>query len=460
MFYGRQKELHTLRAQLRSNNRTAVLVYGKRRVGKSTLITEAAQDFDGTVVNHLCAKSTYAGNVALLCRSVSQAFGLPSFTVPTIFDVFDFLKAQNRQVLIILDEYQYFKDSLKKGELDSYMQAIVDSLPPNIKLILCGSYITVMKELLEKDNPLFGRFSAIIHLTEMDYLDAARFYPNLSPNEKIARYAVFGGSPYVLALLDQDAPLDDEIRRLLVTPNSIMRTHIESIMLAEIRRAFDIRILQVIGNGQKRYSDISSSLGGDGNGLLDKQLKSLIDMETIEKTTPINRRQDKRKTFYSIKDNLMRFYFCFLFANESLIGLIGEDAFFDSNIDAGLPPFISLRFEGIVQQYFSRLARAGKLSGIQDIGSYWFDDPINHVNGQFDCVIRHHDQYDFFEAIYYRSPMCLAECRHEEAQVRAIPGINVAELGFVCSAGFSFTESPYQLITGEDLYTLSEGLTQ
>lgn len=454
MFVGREKELNELCNQFSSNNRTAVLVYGKRRVGKSTLIAEAAKSFDGVVVSHLCARSTFEGNLSLLCRSTSQALDLPPFTVQTLFDFFDFLEAQNKRILLILDEYQYFKDSLRKGELDSYMQAVIDRLSTNVKIVLCGSYVTVMRELLDRDNPLFGRFTGIVYLHEMDYYDARRFYPHDSVHDTIARYAVFGGSPYVLSMLAPGESLESSVKRLLLPQNSLLRSHVENIMLAEIRKSFDIRILQILGNGKKRYSDIASALGGDNAGLLGKQLNNLLDMETIEKTSPINRKNDKKKTFYSIKDNLMRFYFCYLFANEGAIARIGEDAFYENVVAPSLTQFISLRFEGIVMQYFSRLAKAGKMSGIEDLGTYWYDDPESHENGQFDCVLRQNGAYAFYEAKYYQSPMGLTECQMEEQQVRHLASGGDARIGFVCSAGFDFKSEHYDLISGEDLYCL------
>ena len=179
MFYGRENELEQLHEQFDSYDKAAVLVYGKRRIGKSTLIREAAKSFSGTVIYHLCVESTFEGNLDLLTRSVTQALTLPSMRFDTLFDLFDFLKTHEKPLLLVIDEYQYFKSSLRGKELDSMFQAIIDTLPKNIKLVLCGSYVTMMRELLEQDNPLFGRFTSIIHLKEMDYLDAQLFYPCL-----------------------------------------------------------------------------------------------------------------------------------------------------------------------------------------------------------------------------------------------------------------------------------------
>lgn len=452
MFLGREKELSELCEQFKSNKKTAVLVYGKRRVGKSTLIKEAAKNFDGTVINHLCVKSSYEGNLMLLCRSVSMALGLPDISFPTIFDLFEFLKKQSAKILLILDEYQYFKESKKDMEVDSFMQTIVDGLPENIKIVFCGSYIAIMKELLQEQNPLFGRFTAVMRIEEFDYFEASQFYTQLSNREKIRFYSVFGGSPYVLSNLDYNKTLEENISNLLIEQNSLLRTYIESIMLREIQKNYDIRILEIIGNGKKKYKEISNFLGTVDTGLLDKQLKNLLNMETLVKVFPINKAGDKKKQFYEIKDNLLRFYFTYIFSKDTLIEKFGKDVFFTNTIEESLNTFISYRFEGIVIQYFKRLAHSGKLSGIEDFGSYWYDDSKNGKNGQFDCVLKEQEGYDFYEVKFYEKPMVLNECEKEEKQIRSIIGLPCKNIGFICSAGFNFEESKYTLLSADDLY--------
>ena len=334
------------------------------------------------------------------------------------------------------------------------MLAVIDRLPQNVKLILCGSYITIMKELLAEDNPLFGRFSLIQHIHDFDYYDAAKFYPDLLVWEKVAFYGVFGGSPYVLENLETDKSVRDNIIRLLLPETGLIRSHIENVMLKEIQKSFDARILESLGNGKKRYTEIRDQLGVSETGLLDKQLKILLDMETIQKTEPINRRKDKKKQFYEITDNLMRFYFSFIFGMAGTITRIGEDQYYARNIEKTLEQFISRRFEGVVLQYFHRMAVQGKILDIEDFGSYWYDDPVNRTNGEFDCVIkRTGDVYDFYECKFFGRPMTLQECEQERDQLRKMQGIEVTGIGFVCAGGFDIESNPgFILIDGEALY--------
>ena len=453
MFLGREKEIENLNSELLSQKKSVCLVYGKRRIGKSSLINEVAKTFDGVVINHLCIKSSYEGNLSLLCRSVALALNLPvSTNFATIFDLFDFLNSQNKKILVILDEYQYFKESKKENEVDSILQNIVDRMNDKIKLILCGSYISVMKELIKETNPLFGRFTKILHIEEFDYYDAAKFFPQLSVKDKIAFYSVFGGSPYVLSNLDYSKSLEENIINLVINQNSLLRSYIENIMLKEVQKVFDVRILEILGNGKKRYSEIVNFLGGNDSGLLDKQLKNLISMETIEKIFPINKKNDKKKQFYVIKDNLMRFYFTFIFANDSLISKFGEKSFFELYISKSLKTFISLRFEGIVNQYFIRQAHKGFLTDVLDFGCFWYDNATIGKNVQFDVVLKTLEGYNFYEVKFFENPMTLSECENEENQIKEMKEITCNKIGFVCSSGFDFSSDKYDLITGEELF--------
>ncbi len=454
MFIGRKKELEKLKNEFDKKTKSAILVYGKRRVGKTELLKKASENYEGEVIYHLFTKTTYEGNLALLCRSLSLSIGLGDMRFNTVFDLFDFLKSLNRNILIIFDEYQYWKESRKSGEVDSYMQVIIDRLPDNIKIVLCGSYISAMKELLLADNPLFGRFNLLLHVEEFDYLDSSLFYPELDEREKIKFYSVFGGSPFVLSNLDYSMSVEENIKDKLIGQNSILRNYIENVMLKEIRKNYDIRILECLSNGRKRYSEILSFLNEDNSGLLAKQLESLVSMETIERISPINRKNDARKQFYEIDDNLMRFYFSYIFSKDALIMKLGEDSFLSQYILPSFNTFISYRFENIVLEYFVRLAHSGKLPEAEDFGTYWYDDKENKRNGQFDIVLKKSDGYSFFECKFYSLPMEEEECKKEEEQVKAVTGLDCVEFGFVSSSGFNFSSKRYTLIDGKDIYSL------
>ena len=410
------------------------------------------KNYGGVYINFTCVKSTFQGNMILLSKCICENFNMPKVMFETLDDAFAFIKKQNKKVCVVIDEYQFLKETLKKGEVDSYFQIICDNLPSNVKLILCGSYISIMKELLEEDNPLFGRFTDIIHLEEMDYYDSSSFYKAKSVADKILLYSVFGGSPFVLENIDYKKSIKENIIEKLIKSNSVLRTHIESIMLSEIRQAFDIRILEAIGNGKVKYNEIVMELNEKDNGYLDKQIKALIKMETISKLSPINKPNDRKKAFYETNDNLMRFYFTYIFSNESIIDNIGESAFYSNYIESKLNEYVSKRFEKIVKQYFARCSRDGKLKGVIDIGSYWYDDSKNRKNGQFDCVLKLKDGYKVYEVKNLKGKMTRKMYDAEISKINSIDDLNITGIGMVSTMGFDFKDKKIDLIEGKELY--------
>ncbi len=150
----------------------------------------------------------------------------------------------------------------------------------------------------------------------------------------------------------------------------------------------------------------------------------------------------------------MRFYFSFIFGSAGTITRIGEEQYYAKKIDETFQQFISRRFEGITLQYFHRMAVQGKYPDIEDFGSYWYDDPVNKANGEFDCVIkRTGDLYDFYECKFFDRPMTLKECEQEKKQLLEMQGIDVSGIGFVCAGGFDFkSETEFILLDGKALY--------
>ena len=452
MFIGREKELGLLKDQLLSNKTSIVLIYGKKRMGKSSLITEASKDFDGTVINHLCVKSTYEGNLQHLYKSVSIMFGREEESFNSLNDMFDYLKAQEKNILLILDEYEYFKDSRKKDEVDAIFSNIISTLPANIKIILCGSYIPSMTELLNEKSSLYGSFTLTLRIDELDYLDASQFYPQLSLRDKIRFYSVFGGSPYVLSNLDYSKTLDENILNLLLDQNSILRTYIENVVLNEIQKNFDIRILEILSSSKKRYKEILNSLCMTDTGLLDKQLKNLINMETIEKTFPINKKNDKKKQFYEIKENLMMFYFTFIFGNDPLISKFGKTTFYVNKIRENLDNFIQNRLCVIVRQFFTRQLKKGSLSHIEDIGYYWYEGREDDLS--FATVVKQNDKYDFCVTLYRDDKVKFDECEKIANELLSLKGLECNSIGFITSSLFSFRTDKYPLLTAKDIYSI------
>ncbi len=453
-FIGREREIRTLR-EAALDGKKGIMVYGPRQVGKSRLIAEAFSTQSFLPIFFECIEGSYDYNIELLAATIANATGISyANELRDIFSILSFLENIhiNRQIVLVIDEYQYLRETKEKNVVDSYMQRFIDSIKGGITVVLCGSFITVMKELTEYGNPLFSRFSIIMPLEPFDYLDASLFYPDIDLNDKISFYAVFGGYPFILQYINEHKSLKENICALLLSQYEANRTILENILLQEAgRTGMPVEIMARIGNSQMRFSEIENLMSLDVSGTLDRILKRLVTMGILDKKTPINRKDDRKKTFYEIHDNLVRFYFTYIYGRRTQRFLSAPESFFESQIRPSLNTYISKRFESICREYLMRTAT----SDILDIGTYWYDDPKTKTNGEFDCAVQYTDSsYGILEAKYLSHPMTESLRDEEMEKMRKIKGLNISRLGFISSSGFAFStaSSPEAYITGEMMY--------
>lgn len=428
----------------------ACMVYGLRRIGKSFLIQEVLKASGRKFHYFECAEASMTANLRLFCSSAGFN---PVMPAATFLDAFKELSRREGDIIVVIDEYQNMQLRQEDIGIDSIMQLAIDQCPPGMKLIFCGSYITAMKKLLKEENPLFGRFDPIIHLDAMDYLDSSLFYPRAATREKIGYYAVFGGCPYINESIDPDAGLKENITKLILPQDSKARNYIENLVFKELKKMDGVNeILAALANGKRSYSAIQSGLAGRSNGYAAERLAILEDMGIVCRNAPINDPGNKKKAYYEIRDNLIRFYYAYVFANRNAIMMLGAETFFDSYIEKSLDTFISYRFEGIARQYFSRRAKAGQLPRILDIGTYSYDDAKTKTNGEFDVALRFQDGYDIYEVKFLKEKMSSALLEEEGHKMHAIPSFKPRRIGFISASGFSTTGDGAEYITGDDIY--------
>lgn len=451
MFIGREKELALLQQDYIGK---AVMVYGKRRVGKTTLIQKALKSSSYRTVYFECLKGTMQDNISGFVQELVRAKILPvPLNFGTLQDVFAYLNALPEKIVAVIDEYPYLKAMNDSATVDSIFQNIIDNRLVNIELILSGSHIGMMKDTLQEKNALYGRFAVTIKLNELNYLEAAKFYPDKPPYDKAAHYAVFGGSPFVNQALQPRATIRENIISTILNPMSAVYLYANQLLLSDYSVKINAeRIFSVIGNGKKRYTEIEDKLDVKKTGNLSKQIKSLIDLEIIARNSPINKIGDNKKSTFEINDNLLRFYFTFIYKNASALQVLGGEAFYDEYIAPALTDFISRRFEGICRDYFSLQVRSGKMKGVRNIGSYYYDDPAHRKNGEFDVALEFADGYEIYEAKYYAQPMTLDEIHREVQQVEAIKELTVKQIGFIAINGFAEREEPYLYLDGNDIF--------
>lgn len=453
MFIGREKELDLIHNTLKKSS-ASILIYGKRKVGKTTLILESLKKNTYPTVYFECTKAPLEDNVQAFIKELVNNNVLASF-IPfqTFQDVFQYLNTIKQTFNIIIDEYPYLKTFTKGEIVDSVFQNVIDNNLSNIRLFISGSHVGMMKDLLEEKNALYGRFSLVIQLEELDYKVASLFYPSLSSYDKIANYAVFGGSPYVNGFIDPKESISYNIIHTILNEYSPVYSYADNILLTDLSNSSGAqRILSSISNEKKKYKEIEDQLNMNKNGLLSKQLTSLLSMGLITKTYPINRPNDNKKTFYEIGDNLMRFYYAYVYKNKSALQVIGPQAFYDEYIEPTLKFYVSKRFESIARSYFSLQVKEGRMKGVLNIGTYYYDNSTLKMNGEFDVVLQRRDAYDFYEVKYEKTPMSESEIKKEVLQIQDIEHLPVREIGFISATGFKSKQKEYVYITGDDLY--------
>lgn len=451
MFVGREEELALLQHE---HIGKAVMVYGKKRVGKTTLILKALEQCPYQTVYFECLKGTIQDNIAGFVQELVRIKVLP---VPLAFsslqDVFAYLNTLPQKMVVVVDEYTHLYAMNDSGVVDSVFQSIIDSRLSNIELILAGSHIGLMKDLLQERNPLYGRFAASIKLDELNYLDASKFYPGKSAYDKVAHYAVFGGSPFINQALNPDATLRENIIGTVLNPMSPVYLYANQLVFSD--NALNInteRIFSVLGNDRKRYTEIEDALGVKKTGNLAKQIKTLTDLDILSRRIPINKPNDNKKATYELSYNLLRFYYTFVYKNASAFQVLGADAFYDEFIAPVLTDFIARRFEDICREYFSLQVRSGRMNGVRSIGSYYPDTAVRCENKAFSVSVELADGYAVYLPKYSAQPMTLDEIHGEAQRMEGVNDPGIKQLGFISINGFVEQEKPYIYLDDNDIF--------
>lgn len=450
MFVGRHKEIKQINEALTTDKSSAILIYGRRRIGKTSLINEALKSYPGIKIVYSAIPDETEKNAINLSKQTSSILKEPWMSFNNLHDYLSYMSKRKEDIVLVIDEYQDMrgKDDKQALIIDAWLRDFIDYKQSNIKLIISGSAIRILQNLSEDNsNPLFGRFSSVINLQELNYLEASEFYKNSSIMEKIGYYAVFGGLPNILSSLDEKKGLRGNIESLLLQEEGLARYYIDTVTSTEVSAINNGNIvIRRIGNGKKHYSEIESNIQEEkARKQLSKTLNELIESELIEKQYPLNKRYDKKKSFYTMKSNLLRFWFAYL---DGTAGIINPSAFYDKYIMPSLNIFISYRFEDAIKQYFAISNR----SDIISIGSYWYDNKEAKKNGEFDIALETIKGYEIYEAKYYEKPVSLDVAKEELAKALKIEGISIKDFGIVSASGFKSAQYPVKTISGKELY--------
>lgn len=232
MFIGRKSELEFLEECYRSRKAEFIVMYGRRRIGKSETLKKFS--FDKKHIFYSCTRTIDPNQLerfskVVLSSSEQKPKYLKSFEDwQSLFSYLEEMTDKKEKLLLIIDEFPYMCEN--NGEIPSILQNQWDSVLKNlnIMIVLCGSSMSFMeKEILAKKSPLYGRATGVICMKEMNFYDASCFFPGYSAEDRFLAYSILGGIPHYLAQFDPEASLEENIRKMVLRKNSPLYNEVE-----------------------------------------------------------------------------------------------------------------------------------------------------------------------------------------------------------------------------------------
>lgn len=388
MFIGREREITALDKLYNSNKFEFAVIYGRRRVGKTALINHFMDDKES--IYFMGVESNEKQNLENFSKSIIEySSGIEAETSFLSFQAaleYVFKLSERKRLILVIDEYPYVARSSKS--LASTLQLLIDKYKDTSKLmlILCGSSMSYMEdEVLAYKSPLYGRRTAQMKILPFSFNEACRYLKNYSDEDKALAYGIVGGTPQYLLQIDDRLSIEDNIKNTYLNPISFLYEEPTNLLKQEVREpAIYTAIITAIAVGASRMSDISNKVGEDSN-ICANYLKSLINLGIIKKETPYGEKSS-RKSIYSIKDNMFRFWYRFVPGNNSIIMRGAADIVY-KRIEPQLSEYMGAVFEEICKQYLWNLLLNGN-SPIEfsELGRWWGNDPIEKKQTEIDIM--------------------------------------------------------------------------
>ena len=459
MFYGRTAQLEKLHRFYSGSGMGTALVYGRRRVGKTELIKQSLKTEDSETIKiyYECKQTTELNNTESLSILLSEVLDLPPLGFHSIEQILEYILdyGSKHRLILVLDEYSYLRDAIKG--MDSILQALIDkySKISMTKLVLCGSYVEIMRSLLENSNPLYGRIDLSMFIEPMDYYESALFYPDYSSEDKVRLFSVFGGIPYYNRQIDTSLSVKDNIENLISAPDARFENEVSMYIRSEISKITNANeVFETLAKGFSKYSDILSQSHVSSSPTLADVLTKLINMGVVEKHSPINDPDNRKKTKYFISDHLSLFYYRYIFPYLSQRSYLDEETFYSRYINENFESqYVPHVFETVCKQYLIRKNRQGQIDPPFDsIGRYYYDDPINRTNGEFDVVTKDPLGFIFYEVKFRKDPISKSIIDEGIKQIDRT-GLKCYKYVFFSRSGFSCDpEDNLVFVPIDDLY--------
>ncbi|CAA6816352.1 MAG: archaeal ATPase, fused to C-terminal DUF234 domain [uncultured Sulfurovum sp.] len=356
MFVNRQNELKLLEEEYENSDFRFTILYGRRRVGKTTLLKEyiSSKSYIYFLVT-LEALPTVLKRFQNLVADFLEDDFFREIEIKSFEQIFSYLAKQNlsKKIVVVIDEFQYL------GKLDksipSQFQFIVDEIlkSKNIHLVLCGSIISMMYEqTLSYNSPLYGRRTSSIKLDALKFEYLSSFFPTKNEIELIELYAVLYGVPKYLELFKESDDIFEAIEKNILDRNAFLYEEPRFILQNEVNEPMTyFTILETIANGEHKLGNIAGKLNKNVQNITSFMSK-LIELEIIYKEVPITEKfpNKSKKGLYFIKDNFFRFWFSYVLPYKSQLEL-GNSNYAMVKIKENFSGFIAKVYEDLALEY-------------------------------------------------------------------------------------------------------------
>jgi AAA+ ATPase superfamily predicted ATPase len=387
MFVGRHAELSRIRGEFAQDRPSLLLIYGRRRVGKSELIREAARDRPHVI--YQATRVTSALNIEAFKAEIARVLGGDPLldSIQTWLGVLVYLGRQAREMpglVVVLDEFPYLIDT--EPALPSIVQKFWDgtvSQDDKLNLVLCGSAVSQMQELLAERNPLYGRKTLSLDLGPLPLRDATRFFAGYTPEERMTAYGIVGGIPFYLRLWNPAATIERNVVDLLLTDTGALVDEPTVLLQAELR---DIQryasIMAAVADGCTKYGEIMNRLGFSEAQKLSPYLDKLEHMRLIHSAKSMDAPAKSRDRRYRMADRLMLFWHTYVRPNLSSIGQGFGTEVWRLKIEPHLSHFTGGVFEDICRENARSHAQERLPAPAREIGQIWAADYDIDVAGE------------------------------------------------------------------------------
>ena len=379
-FVNRTNELSFIDKEYNAKKSSFIVIYGKRRIGKTELIKESGKNkkflyFLGRQVNN-------KDNLEQISQICSVFFKEPMLIGQPFLNwdqLFLYLASHlNKNTLVVFDEYPYFV-SAQPGLSTIFQKWWDESLKkiPFCKLIVCGSSFGMMiEETLSEKAPLYGRRTGQIHVKPFSYYDSWKFFPNLSFSQFLEFYSVTGGNPEYLNRFSSYKTVNEAVLQEVFSTHSPLYEEIDFLLKEELREPKNYySILKSLALKRNKISDLIEQTGIEKSSL-HTYLYYLENLGLIEKEVTVTEThpEKSRKGIYRIKDQFVNFWFQFVLPYRREIE-IGELDFLMKKMKEQLPKIIQENYQRIAPEIIMKYSN---IRQIERIGRYW--DSKNEID--------------------------------------------------------------------------------